>query len=243
MSGSGTQKSPIVLDSDVSDSENPALAVEETSSEPNDHDIKEPSLLLGLPVELLKIVADPSNLSNVDRHSLKLTTHGLRKAEFKTTPLSKSDYLLFNKTLEAGVPSRHHLLASSLLCTNCLSILPKSAFPDAHAKRVCMPPRSCLQCSITNGHFNRLCFKLHGKMNFACGACKEVKPLSLLEDLDEDTELKLCQKFGAFRSVELKLKVRSRRWCKGCWRGISGFWAYAKETGKIKEAFGAGDGW
>ena len=55
----------------------------------------------------------------------------------------------------------------------------------------------------------------------------------------DTTELKLWQQFGAFRSVELRLKVgRERRWCRACWRGIVGFWGYAGETARMREVFG-----
>ena len=238
MYGTGTESSPITLDSDFEYDGDTWPVFHAVPMKSYDRTIRQPELLLGLPMELLRMVTDASNLSNVDRHSLKMTTHGLRNAGFETTTMSKSEYLLFNKQLEAGLPDRHHRLAQDLLCSHCLSFLPKSAFPDAHSKPSCTAPRSCLQCSIKNGHFNRRRFQLNRKEHFVCAGCKAEKPVPMLEDLGKDKVMKLWQRFGAFRWVELRVRMAKRRWCKDCWKAIDGFWDFAGEPGKMKEKFG-----
>ena len=54
----------------------------------------------------------------------------------------------------------------------------------------------------------------------------------------DQEELRLIRKFGGFRYTELKLKMRDRRWCQGCWIAISGFWKYVEQTGRMREKFG-----
>ena len=234
-SGSCTESSLITIDSDDEVLEQVDPIAHEDLPRPYDKTIKQPKLLLGLPIEVLKIITDASGLSNVDRHSLKMTTHSLRRAEFETTKMSKSEYLLFNQLLEAGLPNRRHLLAQNLLCTKCLSFLPKTAFPDARAKPLCLPPRVCVQCGIACGHFNRQRFWLGGKKYFACGACKVQKPVSALKVLDKNTQMRVWQRFGTLRSIEMRVKMDTRRWCKECWKTIESFWDFVGKAGKMKE--------
>lgn len=235
----GTKTSPILVDTDMESSSSSAPSVHQPSPQPQlcNKPIREPRLLLGLPIELLKIITNSTKLSNVDRHSLKMTTRSLRRAEFDTATMAKKDYILFNKQLEAGLPSRHCLLAQNLLCSKCLVILPKSAFPDSHARPACTPPRKCLQCSVTAGQFNRRRFLFGGEEHFVCGACKEVKLVSIMEDLDDELEMILWQRFGGFRTVALSVQMKKRRWCRQCWTTITGFWDFVREEGKMKEVY------
>ena len=56
-----------------------------------------------------------------------------------------------------------------------------------------------------------------------------------MKTVEKGTKFTVWQKLGDRRTVDFKVDVSERRWCKTCWKAMDGFWRFVGEKGKIKE--------
>lgn len=154
------------------------------------------------------------NLDYPSHMCLKLTCKNLCSMVEVAYAWWPTSWIYFSLLFEQSVPRSQRLPV--LICTLCATLCPRAMFSDSQNRKTC-PTRFCIKCGVDNGKYvgaNREF--LVGKVpSFACAACRQAVPL------DQEAS------YGKARSGI----ASSYRWCKSCWRPISGY--LAVETGKL----------
>lgn len=184
-----------------------------------------------LPIEIIRAIT--ADVDHIGQHSLMLSSTQLRR-QLDTPPImSHEEYIQFHKRLEAH--SAHKV--THLLCPFCNTFKKptpaKTTFTDAHAVQNYSGKRTCIECGIANGHYDKRDVVIKGKKFFVCGCCK----LVLAQDKEEKVVADVVTTKGYPRrdymwgsGAEITIGSGGKRWCKPCRVAVAGL----GETGAIK---------
>ncbi|KAF6236725.1 hypothetical protein HO173_005016 [Letharia columbiana] len=204
------------VDGDAQDSDAAASASGRVN-DPNVPPANGVSTLNTLPVELLRFIT--ADLDPIAHHSLRLSRKSLR-AHVDAPPLmSYGEYIQFHKQFEAHSPRK----LKELLCPFCntfkKSTPSKTTFTDAQAVQNYSGKRTCIECGIANGHYDKRDVVIKKKKLFVCGGCKLILPHEKEDKVVADVVFTKGYPYhdsGWGRGAEITLDSGGKRWCKLC---------------------------
>lgn len=166
-----------------------------------------------------------ADLDPIAHHSIRLSCKILR-AQVDVPPLmSHGEYTQFYKQLEAHSPRK----LRDLLCPFCMtfkgSTPSKRTFTDAQAVQNHSGKRTCIECGIANGHYDRRDVVIKQKKLFVCGGCKLMLTHEKEEKVVADAVFTKGYPYhdsGWGRGAEITIDSGGKRWCKLCRVVIAG---------------------
>ena len=173
--------------------------------------------LLSVPNEVLQIIV--AELDVLSLYSIRLSGKELRRRVDTPPPMSVGEYVQFQRQFEAHASRK----LRSLYCPSCNrfnSPTPsKTSFTDAQAVRNLNGRRSCIECAINNGHFDKRDVVIKKKHFFSCGGCKTL--LTLDKEETAVTNVVIRKDFPYHddmngRAAEITIGSGGKRWCKTC---------------------------
>ena len=173
--------------------------------------------LLTVANELLQSIV--AELDVITLHSVRLSGKELRRRVDTPAPMSEGEYVQFQKQFEAHTSRKPR----SLYCPSCNTFKnptpSKTSFTDAQAVRNLTGRRSCLDCAVANGHFDKRDVVIKKKHWFSCGGCKGL--LSLDKEETVVTNAVIRKDFPWHDdhnglTAEITIGSGGKRWCKPC---------------------------
>lgn len=187
--------------------------------------------LTALPNEVQHLISTHSDL--MARHSIGLSCTALRQNTDAPPPMSRGDYIEFQKQLEIHSSRKlRHLYCPS--CDTFKKPTPsKTTFTDAQAVQNHSGRRFCIECGIANGHFDRRDVVIKKKKLFLCGGCKLLLPHEKEESVIADAVFTKAYPYrdsGWGQGAEITIDSGRKRWCRSCRAVI----ANLGESGAVK---------
>lgn len=173
--------------------------------------------LTALPVEILRFIT--ANLDPIAHHGLRGSCPTLHLKVDAPPLMSHGEYIQFHKQYEA----HHRKKLSHLLCPFCnifkKSTPSKTTFTDAQAVQNYSGKRTCVECGIANGHYDRRDLVIKKKKLFLCGGCKLMLPLEKEDRVVAPVVMTKGYPYhdtGWGRGAEITFDSGGKRWCKTC---------------------------
>lgn len=187
------------------------------SSDPSVPPANGASRLAALPIELLRLVAE--DLDPIGLRGVRLSSKTLRAPLDAPPPMSRGEYVQFQKQLETHSSRKlRHLFCS--FCNTFKSPTPsKATFTDAQAVQNYSGRRACIPCGIANGHYDKRDVVIKKKKLFACGGCREILPPDKEDTVVADVVMTKGFPYHddmVGRGAEITIGSGGKRWCRPC---------------------------
>ena len=192
--------------------------------------------LTALPNELLHaIVADAGPIAY---YSVRLSCKSLHTSLAAPPSLSLDDYAQLQRQFEAHSPYK----PKNLYCQSCnvfkKSTPSRTTFTDAQAVSNLSGERTCIDCGVANGHYNRRDVVIKKRKLFLCGGCKLLLALDKEEKVITNvvfTKAYTWRDDGYGKGAEITIGSGGKRWCKGCRAAIANLGG--SEAVKVKQVY------